>query len=50
LLAELPSKDNLRAQLVGVLSAPLSGLASVVAGNLRGIVNVLDAHAKELEA
>lgn len=46
-LASLPSKDQLRAQLVGTLSAPLSGFVNVVSGNLRGFVNVLMAKAEQ---
>ncbi len=45
-LASLPSKDILRAQLVGTLAAPLSGFVNVTAGNLRGLINVLNAHAE----
>ena len=49
-LATLPSKDQLRGQLVGTLAAPLSGLASVLSGNLRGLVNVLNAQKDALES
>lgn len=48
-LASLPSKDQLRGQLVGTIAAPLSGLVNVMAGNMRGLVNVLNARAKEIE-
>ena len=41
-LAVLPSKKELLGQLVGSLNAPLSGLANVLAGNLRGLVSVLN--------
>ncbi|SRR3989339_769680 len=41
-LAALPSKKALLAQLVGTLNAPISGFANVLAGNLRGLVNVLN--------
>lgn len=47
-LASLPAKDQLRAQLVGTLAAPLTGLANVLAGNVRGVMNVLNARAKTL--
>lgn len=47
-LASLPSKEQLRGQLVGTILAPLSGFASVVGGNLRGLVNVLSSHAENL--
>ncbi len=47
-LAELPSKEQLRAMLVGTIAAPLSGFANVLAGNVRGILNVLNARAEAL--
>jgi large subunit ribosomal protein L10 len=46
-LASLPSKDQLRAQLVGTLAAPLSGFVNVLSGNLRGFLNVLAAKAEQ---
>lgn len=46
-LASLPSKDQLRAQLVGTLAAPLSGFVNVLSGNLRGFLNVLSAKAEQ---
>lgn len=42
-LALLPGKDQLRAQLVGTINAPVSGFVNVLAGNMRGLVNVLKA-------
>ncbi len=42
-LAALPSKQQLLGQLVGTLNAPVSGFVNVLAGNLRGLVNVLGA-------
>lgn len=47
-LASLPSKDQLRAQLVGTLAAPLSGFINVLAGNLRGVLNVLNARTETI--
>jgi large subunit ribosomal protein L10 len=41
-LASLPSKDELYAKLVGSINAPVSGFVNVLAGNLRGLVNVLN--------
>lgn len=46
-LASLPSKDQLRAQLVGTIAAPLTGFLNVTAGNLRGLLQVLRAHAEQ---
>lgn len=42
-LSKLPSKQELIAKLVGSINAPLSGFVNVLAGNLRGLVNVLNA-------
>ena len=42
-LALLPGKDQLRAQLVRTINAPVSGFVNVLAGNIRGLVNVLKA-------
>lgn len=48
-LASLPSKEQLRGQLVGVLAAPLSGFVNVLAGNIRGFVTVLNARAESIK-
>jgi large subunit ribosomal protein L10 len=42
-LAKIPSKEELLAKLVGTLNAPVSGFVNVLAGNLRGLVSVLNA-------
>lgn len=42
-LAGLPTKQQLLGQLVGTLNAPISGFVNVLAGNLRGLVTVLNA-------
>ena len=42
-LADLPSKDQLRGILVGTINAPISGFVNVLAGNVRSILNVLNA-------
>jgi large subunit ribosomal protein L10 len=40
-LATLPSREQLLAQLVGTVSAPVSGFVSVLNGNIRNLVYVL---------
>jgi large subunit ribosomal protein L10 len=42
-LSKLPSKEELLAKFVGTINAPVSGFVNVLAGNLRGLVNVLKA-------
>ncbi len=42
-LADLPSKQDLRAMLVRTINAPVSGLVNVLAANIRGLLNVLNA-------
>ena len=46
-LSKLPSKEQLLGQLVGLFNAPVSGLANVMAANLRGFVTVLEATGKQ---
>jgi len=48
-LASLPSKDQLRGILVGTIAAPLSGFVNVMAGNVRGVLNVLNARAEAIK-
>lgn len=48
-LADLPSREQLLGQVVGVLQAPLAGLVNVLAGTTRGLMNVLNARAEQLE-
>jgi large subunit ribosomal protein L10 len=48
-LTELPTKDQLRAQVVGTLQAPIVGLVNVLSGTLRGFLNVLNARSEQLE-
>jgi len=43
-LAALPSKQELLGKMVGSLNAPISGFVQVMAGNLRGLVQVLNAY------
>ena len=42
-LADLPSKDQLRGQVVRTINAPVSGFVNVLAANIRGLMNVLNA-------
>jgi len=42
-LSKIPSKTELLAKLVGSINAPVSGFVNVLAGNLRGLVGVLNA-------
>ncbi len=42
-LAKLPSKQEILAQIVGSLNAPISGFVNVLSGNLRGLVTCLKA-------
>jgi large subunit ribosomal protein L10 len=48
-LTELPNRQQLRAQVVGALQAPLAGLVNVLSGPIRGFLNVLSARIGELE-
>jgi large subunit ribosomal protein L10 len=41
-LAELPSKDELRAKVVGALGGPLYGIVGVLQANLRNLVYALE--------
>lgn len=49
-LASLPTKKELQGRLVGTIAAPLTGLANVFAGNLRGMVTALSAIRDKKEA
>ena len=42
-LAQLPSKEELLARLVGGISAPISGFVNVLQGNIKGLIFVLSA-------
>lgn len=42
-LATLPTREQLIAQLVGTIAAPLSGFVGVMGANVRGIVTVMNA-------
>ncbi len=41
-LAKLPSRQELLAKFVGSINAPVYGMVNVLAGNLRGLVQVLN--------
>jgi len=41
-LAKLPSKEELIAKVVGTIKSPLNAFVNVLAGNIRGLVNVLN--------
>lgn len=48
-LANLPSMDVLRAQLLGLLQAPMSNIAGVMASSVRQMVNLLAAYGEKGE-
>lgn len=41
-LSKLPTRMELRGQLVGTIAAPISGFLNVLIGNVRGLVRALD--------
>lgn len=43
MLASIPSREELLAKFVGSINSPLSGMVNVLAGNIRGFVQVLNA-------
>jgi large subunit ribosomal protein L10 len=45
-LAKLPPLEQIRAQLLGMISAPAQNIASALANGVRQVVNVIDAYAK----
>lgn len=47
-LARMLGREELRAKIVGSLNAPLAGLVNVIAGNLRGLINVLRARGQSI--
>ena len=49
-LSKLPSREQLLGQVVGSINAPVSGFVSVLAGNLRGLINVLQAYQEKQPA
>jgi len=49
-LSSLPSREVLIAKMLGSMNAPITGFVNVLAANIRGLVNVLDAAAKKQAA
>ena len=49
-LAELPSLDQLRAQIIGLIDGPARGIVSTLSSGVRQVVNVVDAYAKSEDA
>jgi large subunit ribosomal protein L10 len=49
-LATLPTREQLLGMLVGTIAAPLTGFVGVMAGNVRSIINVLNALAEAKES
>jgi large subunit ribosomal protein L10 len=47
-LAALPTKDQLRGQLVSVMTGPLCGFLNVANGSQRGFAQVVSQHAKSI--
>lgn len=45
-LANLPSLDQLRAQIIGLINAPAQNIVSAVTNGVRQVINVIDAYAK----
>ena len=48
-IADLPSKDALRAQLLGLLNAVPTGLVRVLSAKAGSIINVINAYTNKLE-
>jgi large subunit ribosomal protein L10 len=49
-LATLPSREVLLAKVVGGMAAPMTGMAGVLAANLRNLVGVLSAVAEKKQS
>ncbi len=49
-MAKLPSLDELRAQIIGLINAPAQNVTSAVANGVRQLVNVLNAYATQEDA
>lgn len=46
-LANLPTKEQLRAQLVSTIAGPLTGFVGVLEGNIKGLLTVLKKQAEK---
>lgn len=49
-IAKLPSREELLSQVVGTMQAPISGFARVLAANIQGLMNTLNAIREQKEA
>jgi large subunit ribosomal protein L10 len=49
-LASLPSLDQLRGQILGLINAPAQNVVSAVTNGVRQVMNVLDAYARSEES
>ncbi len=49
-LADLPSKEELIAKLMGTLNAPVSGVVNILQGNIRAMAIALNAYAEKRAA
>jgi len=50
LLATLPGKDQLIAQVLATINAPITGFVRVLAGNISGLLTVIDAYQQQKTA
>jgi len=49
IIADLPTREVLLARVLGTINAPASRLAGVIAGGIRQVLNVLQAHVDKLQ-
>lgn len=49
-LAQLPSRDELHAKLVGILAGPSYSLVNVLSGNARGLINVISQYKSQAKS
>jgi large subunit ribosomal protein L10 len=48
LLSTLPGREELQARLVGAIASPIHGFVNVLAGNMRGLVSVLNQYKEKI--